>query len=247
MDKNEFLNTQFNKNKNNISLQVNCINNWNNRFSVPVFHYYNLLLQNNLAFKISNIFYNNLPNKIKNIINESNIDKSNINIYFVPQSNQTNIDKKFTGSKNILFRPHYLFIPDKRNGKEGIKKNENIQILSKIGLYNASLPIKSKLNIIENFNKVSGLLVHNNKISTLEPHIEYDNNKLLSVWSLVNDINGNNNEFYITLHWLLPNNIYIELRNNIILNNMTFNLFLKYINKNNYLSEINNSLVKLLN
>ena len=226
------------------------------------------------AFKIDNSFYNKIPAPIKQLIgdNINNISiffspqtdqetiKTNIQriIYMysnlfpdVTQRNQelNNIGYGSTvdstmGSQHLLFRPHYVFIPDPRNiNNKGIENRaDDITIATKVGLYDSSkhTTCTTGPNIISNFNRPRGLSVHGKKISTHDPSIDFHNNTAISVWSVINDVSGNNTKFYITLHWILPQNKYEDVRDKAKTHN-TFNKLLISLQNDPYYNNSSNS------
>jgi hypothetical protein len=166
----------------------------------PSFHPYHSFNTSMNTFKIPISFYDNIPDNIKGIVN-GKIDQNNIDLFFT--INYLNLASEF---KISLFRPQYYYLPTEDGRIGGI--GERVEMTPFAGLFNASKTIQSPTNFINNFSQINGLSAHDDKISS-NTHPIYTNESTqqldlpLSVWSIVNDINGGWTKCAITLHWII--------------------------------------------
>jgi hypothetical protein len=107
-----------------------------------------------------------------------------------------------------LFRPHYYYLPyeNKWGGK-----GEGIQFNLKAGLYGNS-KISSDTNFINKFIKINGLSAHDELISSDTHKMNWNGEKPLFVWSVVNDAKGEWSKCAVTLHWIVDFDIARDLR-----------------------------------
>jgi hypothetical protein len=138
-----------------------------------------------------------VPASIKDIVGNVNFE-----LYFVVQP------KDFGNlNGNVLFRPHYLFIPHPISDKEGILPNQDYGVNPNIAFFmpNANF---IPANQLDTLFKNGNLTIHDNRISDSTGPVINTLNTPASVWSLVDDANGEGVKYHITLHWILSNSLY---------------------------------------
>ena len=204
-----------------------------NFLALPRFDYYNFYpnLLPRLGFKINSIFRHNLPKYIDDLIrDETNgvyVHNDNIHIYFHPQSYiEVPIEDRGPDGgedyKHLIFKPHLVFMPSKNNngdviygltdGVDNININSKVQIFAQHYRSPYTTPeteVKTLIadgspDVLIGFHKPSNVEVHGGLLSWRHPQIINLKDHIPAVlYSIVNDINGENTEFHITLHGLL--------------------------------------------
>jgi len=192
----EFKKKQFNNNGNYVDLDIQRFQSapFQNKPQVPLFHPYHTLTEPFTVFKIDNIFYDNLPESIRNLIS-GNIERHQVDIFFVVNYKLPYEDDQ------MLFRPQYYYIPH-----EGVRgnKGESITFTPYAGIYGNSKQITSKTDFIGKFTQIDGLSAHDNKISSnTHPMNWNDDNIPLYLYSIVNGANGDWSKCAVTLHWIV--------------------------------------------
>lgn len=191
----EFKNKQFYNNGNYVDLDIRRFQSapFQNKPQVPLFHPYNTLTEPFTVFKIDNIFYDNLPESIKDLISD-NIDRQQVDIFFV-------VNYKLSyGDAKMLFRPQYYYIPH-----EGVRGNdgESISFTPYAGIYGNNKEITSTTDFINNFKQIKGLSAHDQKISSNTHPMDWKDNIPLYLYSIVNGANGDWSKCAVTLHWIV--------------------------------------------
>jgi len=210
-EKEIFLNKEFSINGNYVDLDIQRFQSspFKEKPQVPLFHTYNTLTTPFTVFKLNNIFFNNLPMSLKNLI-DGNFEKQDVDLFFV-----INYE---TGYENepALFRPQYYYIP--HNGIRG-GDGENIQFKPCAGIYESNKQILSQTNFIDNFIQIGGLSAHDNRISSNTHAMNWNGNKPISLYSIVNGPNGDWSKSAITLHWIVDFSLARDFRDKAKLNN----------------------------
>ena len=233
---------------------------------IPQIHSYNDYTSTpQLAFRISNIFYNNLPDDIKGIIISKAIDTSLVDIFFCPQRN-SNLYDGYPNKGFELLRPQYYYLPGPNQNKWGQSANIDFQLETGIFCYDNSIESVTH----NNFNQISstGYSVHPPSqanaefaiggvtVSSDSPQIRLNpaTNNLIdrpsAFWSLV----IGNGKCAVTLHWLFDGNLFIDINKEDQLKKLciyknTFNLLISEIEEKDeyrYFRDVLPSLTDLL-
>jgi len=236
-DKQHFLNKEFTNTNIFVTLDVEIFSEgpFKTKPQVPLFHKYHDVDNTPLTtFKISNNYYDNIPTAIKDVIGD-NIDSSKVDLFFV-----VSFETGYMPGPS-LFRPHYYYLP--YDGKWG-GKGEGIQFNPKAGLYGNS-NISSDTGFINNFIKINGLSAHDELISSDTHKMNWNGEKPLSVWSVVNDAKGGWTKCAVTLHWIVDFDIARDLRD-ISRSYNTFNKLLPQLESKTQYNNLIPSLKKFL-
>ena len=271
-NKEEFMNEKFNTFISDgyslISLNINRFQEgpFTKKPQIPQIHSYNDYASTpQLAFRISNLFYNNIPEDIKNIIKSKSIDSNLVDIFFCPQRN-SNLFEDYPNKGLELLRPQYYFLPGLDNNKWGQSAGIGFTLETGIFCYDNSIESVShnnfnQINLIKYSvhppNKVNAIFsIDGVTVSSAQPKIKFKSNMLKNspsaFWSLV----IGEKKCAVTLHWLLDGNTdMFSIKNkedilmSLCLENNTFNLLITNIENNDnniYFRKVISSLKNLL-